>query len=176
MQPSNVELTYLIIITFPSRLLLAVGDILPSKLPNHHHVVAVRVSTLNLSALRRRKARKMVGLADVPVDKMSRGDETGSADEKAVTANVEDNRPMRLQAPEFIRNLTPEEREHLEKRLKRKIDIRLLPAIIIMYIMNYIDRCVLLMDRTDVMWRLMGTPLGTTSPLRGWPGWNGISS
>jgi hypothetical protein len=79
-------------------------------------------------------------MSDVPVDKTSKGDETGSADEKVATANVEDNRPLRLQAPEFIRSLSPEEREHLEKRLKRKIDIRLLPAIIIMYIMNYIDR------------------------------------
>ena len=78
-----------------------------------------------------------------PAEKASRGDETRSSDEKAGAATVEDNRPGRLQAPEFIRNLTPEERAHLEKKLKRKIDLRLLPAIIIMYIMNYIDRWVL---------------------------------
>ena len=81
-------------------------------------------------------------MADSPVDRPIRGDEAGSTDEKVEAANVEDSRPQRLQPPEFIRNLTPEERELLEKRLKRKIDIRLLPAIIIMYIMNYIDRCV----------------------------------
>jgi hypothetical protein len=79
-------------------------------------------------------------MADPPVDKASRADETRSSDEKAGASTVEDNRPGRLQAPEFIRNLTPEERVELEKRLKRKIDLRLLPAIIIMYIMNYIDR------------------------------------
>ncbi len=53
---------------------------------------------------------------------------------------MEDSSARRLQAPEFLRNVSPEERDILEKKLKRKIDIRLLPAIIIMYIMNYIDR------------------------------------
>ena len=82
-------------------------------------------------------------MADPAVDKTARADETRSSDEKAGASAVEDNRPGRRQAPEFIRNLTPEERADLEKRLKRKIDLRLLPAIIIMYIMNYIDRWVL---------------------------------
>jgi len=45
-----------------------------------------------------------------------------------------------LQPPEFVANLTPEERAALETKLKRKIDIRLMPAIILMYILNYIDR------------------------------------
>ncbi|KAK4122480.1 MFS general substrate transporter [Parathielavia appendiculata] len=80
-------------------------------------------------------------MANYPTHKTARGgDETGSTDEKAASANVEDNRPQTVQAPAFIRNLTPGERQQLEKRLKRKIDARLLPAIIIMYIMNYIDR------------------------------------
>lgn len=92
-------------------------------------------------------------MADSPVGKASRGEETRSSDEKAGASNVEDNRPGRLQAPDFIRNLTPEEREHLEKKLKRKIDIRLLPAIIIMYIMNYIDRWVLsFFPSLDMRW------------------------
>lgn len=73
-------------------------------------------------------------------DAKIKGDDTGSAEEKIGMTNVEDARPQRMQPPEFIRNLTPEEREGLEKALKRKIDIRLLPAVIIMYIMNYIDR------------------------------------
>ena len=42
--------------------------------------------------------------------------------------------------PSLIKNLTPEERAHLEKHLVRKIDLRLLPMIILMYIMNYLDR------------------------------------
>lgn len=86
------------------------------------------------------------------------GDETTSTDEKATTtiaapsathaegrdgehgAEAPPLSPQRLQPPEVIAKMTPEEREVLEKRLKRKIDLRLLPAVIIMYIMNYIDR------------------------------------
>jgi hypothetical protein len=36
-----------------------------------------------------------------------------------------------LQAPEFIRNMTPEERAVVEARLKWKIDLRLMPMIIL---------------------------------------------
>ncbi|KAL2023161.1 hypothetical protein VTK56DRAFT_3767 [Thermocarpiscus australiensis] len=78
-------------------------------------------------------------MADDGVEK-TYGLESGSADEKASVAKIEDSVSQRLQPPEFIRNLTPEERERLETQLKRKIDTRLLPAIIIMYILNYIDR------------------------------------
>ena len=46
----------------------------------------------------------------------------------------------RFEAPEFIRNWTSEERHAAEKRLKAKIDLRLMPMIILMYIMNYLDR------------------------------------
>ena len=42
--------------------------------------------------------------------------------------------------PELVKNLSTEERQHLETALVRKIDFRLLPMIIIMYIMNYLDR------------------------------------
>ncbi|KAI4861536.1 major facilitator superfamily domain-containing protein [Hypoxylon rubiginosum] len=45
-----------------------------------------------------------------------------------------------LRAPEIIARLTPEQRLELEKRLIKKIDLRLLPMIILMYILNYIDR------------------------------------
>ncbi|KAI4162709.1 MAG: hypothetical protein LQ342_003755 [Letrouitia transgressa] len=44
------------------------------------------------------------------------------------------------EAPPLVRDLAPEEREHLEKRLVRKIDFYLLPMLIIMYLMNYLDR------------------------------------
>lgn len=73
-------------------------------------------------------------------DKTPKYDEAGSTDEKPAAVRIEDPEPQRLQPPELIRNLTPEERHELETRLKRKVDARLLPAIIIMYIMNYIDR------------------------------------
>lgn len=36
--------------------------------------------------------------------------------------------------------MTPEERQAAESKLKAKIDLRLLPMIILMYIMNYLDR------------------------------------
>ena len=45
-----------------------------------------------------------------------------------------------LEPPEILRHLTAEERAVLEKKMRRKIDLRLLPIIIIMYILNYIDR------------------------------------
>jgi hypothetical protein len=45
-----------------------------------------------------------------------------------------------LQPPELIRNWTAEERAEKERLLRKKIDIRLLPMIILMYILNYIDR------------------------------------
>lgn len=45
-----------------------------------------------------------------------------------------------LTSPEFLRNVTPEQRAAMEKRLVRKIDLRLMPCVVIMYIMNYLDR------------------------------------
>ncbi|KAJ9164655.1 MFS general substrate transporter [Coniochaeta hoffmannii] len=46
----------------------------------------------------------------------------------------------RIPIPEILQKYTKEERDQLELKLKRKIDLRLMPAIIIMYILNYIDR------------------------------------
>ena len=49
--------------------------------------------------------------------------------------------PIRqLEAPPLVRNLSPEERIYLEKKLVKKMDLRILPMIILMYIMNYLDR------------------------------------
>lgn len=51
------------------------------------------------------------------------------------------NRPNpRKEAPVYVAALSPDERARAERALVRKIDIRLLPMIIIMYIMNYLDR------------------------------------
>jgi hypothetical protein len=76
--------------------------------------------------------------------------DSGSADDKAQIEQVDDvskgavlssrSRSRRLEAPEFIRNMSPEEREAIELRLRRKIDLRLMPMIILMYILNYLDR------------------------------------
>lgn len=40
---------------------------------------------------------------------------------------------------EHLRKLTPEE-QVIEKRLRRKIDLRIMPLCILIYLMNYIDR------------------------------------
>ncbi|KAK6505948.1 hypothetical protein TWF506_010875 [Arthrobotrys conoides] len=42
--------------------------------------------------------------------------------------------------PPLLRDLSEEEIEELERKLKRRIDLRLLPMIILIYIMNYLDR------------------------------------
>jgi len=52
--------------------------------------------------------------------------------------NVLPAKPSR--APISVLNLTPEQRAQVEKALVRKIDLRLLPMIVLMYIMNYLDR------------------------------------
>ena len=44
------------------------------------------------------------------------------------------------EAPPLVKNLAPEDRQRLERALVRKIDLRLLPMVILMYIMNYLDR------------------------------------
>jgi hypothetical protein len=54
--------------------------------------------------------------------------------------SLQATRTRGLQPPDIIAHLSPEERLVLETHLRRKIDFRLLPMIIIMYIMNYIDR------------------------------------
>ncbi|KAL2434161.1 hypothetical protein ABEF94_015272 [Exophiala dermatitidis] len=46
----------------------------------------------------------------------------------------------RAEAPAYIQSLTPEQRAAAEKALVRKIDIRLIPTVIIIYILNYLDR------------------------------------
>lgn len=45
-----------------------------------------------------------------------------------------------LTPPQIIQAMTPEYRAQVEARLKRKIDLRLLPISILMYILNYLDR------------------------------------
>lgn len=44
--------------------------------------------------------------------------------------------------PPLLHCLTDEERDALEKRLVRKLDIRLMPMSVLIYILNYLDRYV----------------------------------
>lgn len=42
--------------------------------------------------------------------------------------------------PVLLRGMSAEERGALEKRLVTKVDLRLLPSIVLMYILNHMDR------------------------------------
>lgn len=53
--------------------------------------------------------------------------------------NVSTARPIR-EPPPLVKHLSADERQRLEMALVRKIDLRLLPLVILMYVMNYLDR------------------------------------
>jgi hypothetical protein len=46
----------------------------------------------------------------------------------------------KMMPPPLVAAMSPEQRIEAETRLRKKIDYRLLPMIILMYIMNYLDR------------------------------------
>lgn len=56
--------------------------------------------------------------------------------------------------PELIRDMSPEKRLEVEKRLKRKIDLRIMPMIVLMYILNYLDRVSILHSFQDPNYKL----------------------
>lgn len=63
------------------------------------------------------------------------------ADANAETRAKTTTSPSRVfQAPASVRALSAEERLVVETRLRWKIDLRLMPMIVLMYIMNYLDR------------------------------------
>jgi hypothetical protein len=65
--------------------------------------------------------------------------ELGPAEEEVVVANSA--RPnAQKEAPMSVARMSDEERAAAEKALVRKIDLRLLPMLVIMYILNYLDR------------------------------------
>ena len=59
--------------------------------------------------------------------------------EKTLTSDTNTS-ARRLQPPPEIASLSRDERAAIEKKLMRQIDWRLLPVLILMYIMNYLDR------------------------------------
>lgn len=68
---------------------------------------------------------------------------TDKSIDKAQIEQADDANPAQrrnLQPPELLQGLGPGERRILEARVRRKIDLRLLPMMVLMYIMNYIDR------------------------------------
>ena len=66
-------------------------------------------------------------------------------DKKPRADYVDDDVPepagsSRLQIPPLVAAMSQEQRVAAETKLRKKIDTRLLPMIILMYIMNYLDR------------------------------------
>lgn len=47
---------------------------------------------------------------------------------------------VRDNLPEILRQYSDAELKTMEKKLLRKVDMRLLPTMILIYIMNYLDR------------------------------------
>lgn len=61
--------------------------------------------------------------------------------EMVENASVHDSIPdKKSRAPALIQAWSPEERQRLESSLRNKIDLRLMPLIVLMYILNYLDR------------------------------------
>lgn len=67
-------------------------------------------------------------------------DDSPKADLPSSGDNTSAPLASRIPPPAILGDLTEEELEDKSRSLVRKIDIRLLPAIVIMYILNYIDR------------------------------------
>ena len=70
-------------------------------------------------------------------EKMSSSDDRFIED---ATTQISSNPKVRREPPELVRHLSPDERAAAERALTRKIDLRLLPMLVLMYIMNYLDR------------------------------------
>jgi hypothetical protein len=69
------------------------------------------------------------GIAAGEVESASEGKGPTTSEQEAAAPRA--RRTRTLEAPEFIRNMTPEERATVEAKLKRKIDMRLMPMIIL---------------------------------------------
>ncbi len=87
---------------------------------------------------------KGISKADIEHDSGSEGKGTNQhidhVGEKGVLHGISPQPTRLFQPPELVRNMTPEQREAAESRLRRKIDMRLMPMIVLMYILNYLDR------------------------------------
>ncbi|KAK4542676.1 hypothetical protein LTR36_006248 [Oleoguttula mirabilis] len=83
--------------------------------------------------------------AFAPVEQVAPGDSKESQLAAERLDDVENGaaamKPSRtLEAPPLVAALSADERKEKERAMVRKIDFRLLPPVIIMYIMNYLDR------------------------------------
>ncbi|KAL2073286.1 hypothetical protein VTL71DRAFT_10610 [Oculimacula yallundae] len=80
------------------------------------------------------------GIAVGDGDSNSEKHDSKQIDHAGKSLNAAEIAPQLHQAPEFIRNMTPEERIATELKLRKKLDLRIMPMIVLMYIMNYLDR------------------------------------
>ncbi|PQE06795.1 MFS transporter protein [Rutstroemia sp. NJR-2017a BBW] len=55
-------------------------------------------------------------------------------------STINTNKITNAALPAYIASLTPENKEAAENALRKKIDIRLMPMVVLIYIMNYLDR------------------------------------
>lgn len=65
------------------------------------------------------------------------------ADQKSIGQGETENVLNHRDLPPSLRGLSPEELEACERGLVRKLDARLMPTMILIYIMNYLDRYVI---------------------------------
>lgn len=80
-----------------------------------------------------------MGAAEKPIEP-TRTAHSIEADDKSSTKNeVQDD--ARRHMPEILAGMSDEELNALEKKLRRKLDCRLLPMLCLIQIMNYLDRC-----------------------------------
>jgi hypothetical protein len=77
-----------------------------------------------------------------------------SAENVETVANANKPNP-RKEAPAYVAGLSPEDREKAERALVRKIDLRLLPMLIIMYILNYLDRNNIVSEKLVTLFKLV---------------------
>lgn len=64
--------------------------------------------------------------------------EASKVDDAETASSTQDRTQERM--PPLLRGLSTEEREKLNRHVTKKIDWRLLPMMLLMYIMNYLDR------------------------------------
>lgn len=63
-----------------------------------------------------------------------------SGDSSAVCAKELQHIEQCGHTPDFVTTMSNSELKRLESKLVRKVDARLMPAVIVMYLLNYIDR------------------------------------
>lgn len=60
--------------------------------------------------------------------------------EKTSFEQIETTREIHNDVPEVLRNCTPEQLASIEKKLVRRIDLRALPVLVILFLLNVLDR------------------------------------